>query len=102
MLGDLDAIEVARTWKFYLENFANSTWRRGHDHHLIRQAGRLAYVVGHENDSFAPFLPNPLDVAVKLFARHGIERSERLIHEQHARVRGQGAGECYPLFHAAG
>ena len=39
---------------------------------------------------------------VKLLARQGVERGERLVHQQHARIGRQRAGERDALLHAAG
>ena len=46
--------------------------------------------------------PDALQLEVHVFARHGVERSERLVHEQHRGIVDEGAGDGDPLLHAAG
>ncbi len=47
-------------------------------------------------------LPDPLDLVVQVVAGHGVERAERLVHEDDLRVLGQAAGERHAVAHAAG
>jgi hypothetical protein len=57
--------------------------------------------VRDEHDRLLALLPDALEVAVELLARHRVERRERLVHQQHARVRGERARERHALLHPA-
>ena len=46
--------------------------------------------------------PDPLELVVEDVAGHGVERAERLVHEQHVGVLRERAGERDALAHAAG
>ena len=102
VLGELDRIDVARAGELDLELLANAAGMRGEKDDAIAEAGGLADVVRDEDDRLLAGLPDFLDVAVELLAGEGVERGERLVHEQDARIRREGAGERDALFHAAG
>ena len=55
-----------------------------------------------ENDGFVRGFPDALQIAVKLLAGHGVERGERLIHEQQFRIRRKRPRKGDALLHAAG
>src|SRR2546428_1475685 len=57
--------------------------------------------VGNEDDSLATLAPNLLEVRVKLLSGHGVQGSEGLVHEEHAGIRGQSAGQSHTLLHAS-
>ena len=46
--------------------------------------------------------PDPLELVVQQVAGHGVERAERLVHEQHVGVLRERPGQRDPLAHAAG
>ena len=46
--------------------------------------------------------PDFLDQPVHLLAGEGVERAERLVHQQHRRLVGRGAHQGGALLHAAG
>src|SRR5215470_17455982 len=71
--SNFDAVKIARSRQIHFKNLANASRRRRHDHHAIGETSRLTHVVGDEDDRLAALLPNLLDVAVKLFACHGVE-----------------------------
>ena len=102
MLRDLDAVEIAGTGKFHFEDITQLPRRWRHDHDAIGQTRGFAHVMGDENDCLAALFPNPLDVAVKLFPSHRIERGEGFVHQQHPRIRRQRPRQCHSLFHSAG
>ena len=54
----------------------------------------------HENDRLLPLREDLLDVAVELITRERVEGRERLIHQEHARIRGKRASEGHALAHA--
>ena len=102
VLRDVDAVEIARSRQINFKDLADPARRGRHDHDAIGQARGFADVVGDEDDRLAPFLPDLLDIAVELLARHGVERGERFVHQQDPRVRRQGAGQGDALFHSTG
>ena len=68
----------------------------------LAEAGGLAHVVGDEDDRASGRAPDPLELLVQEVAGDGVERGERLVHEEHGPVLGEGAGERDALTHAAG
>ena len=58
--------------------------------------------MGDEQNGLALGHPEALQFDVHVLARHGVERTERLVHEQHRRIMHQGADNADPLLHAAG
>src|SRR4051794_28075961 len=82
---------------------ANHPARPGaHQHHALAQAGRLAHVVRDEHDRQALLLPHPDELLVQHVAGDGVERGERLVHQQHRAVLGERPGQRDALPHAAG
>ena len=55
-----------------------------------------------EHDGQALRSRHALDLVVQVVAGHGVERAERLVHEDDPRVLGQAAGQRDALAHAAG
>ena len=79
---------------------------RRQQHHPLRQPHRLADVVGHEQRSSCRGLPDAQELALQHVAGDRVERRERLVHQQEARLvgagrRGQRPRERHPLPHAA-
>src|SRR5215472_3516181 len=73
-------------------------WRK--DKNSIPQACRFANVVRDKDDCFVPRFPNSLKIPIELLTSQRIKSSKGLIHQQHARIRSQGAGKRDPLFHS--
>ena len=64
-----------------------------------RTASRTLWVT---NSTVRPVLaPEPLELVVQQVAGHGVERAERLVHEQHVGLLRERAGQLHPLAHAA-
>jgi hypothetical protein len=63
---------------------------------------RFAKIVGDEDDRLAEAAGEGAEFALKFGAGNGIERAERLIHEEDGRVSGEGAGYADALALAAG
>ncbi len=79
---------------------------RGEQHHALRQPHGLPHVVGDEQDRRAGRLPDAQELALQHVAGDRVERGERLVHEQDARLlgagrRGQRPGQRHALPHAA-
>ena len=75
--------------------------RRHHDD-AVGQEDRLRDRVGDEGDGLAGLHPDFLDQHVHLVAREGVERAERLVHQEHRRIDGEAAHDRGALLHAAG
>jgi len=70
------------------------------DQHPISQTHRLARVVRDEENGQPGLRPEPFQLLVQQVARDGVERRERLIHQEHVGVLRQRTGKSYPLLHA--
>ena len=68
----------------------------------VAEAHRLAHVVGDEDHREAGLAPEPLELVVQHVAGHGVERAERLVHEEDVGLLRERAGERDALAHAAG
>src|ERR1043165_6620958 len=97
---ELDAVDIARTRQRDFELLADPARVARKENDAIGQANGLADIAGTEDNGLPPFLPDALDVAVKLLAGQGIEGGEWFVHEQDARVRRERPGERDALFHA--
>ena len=64
---------------------------------LLRQPPRLGDVVRHEDDRFAEAGVQAQKFVLNRFARAGVERAERLIHQEEVGVGGQRPGDADPL-----
>src|SRR5438309_473350 len=72
------------------------------DRHLVSELQGLVQIVADEQDRFPDALLQDEEFVLQLPADQGIERGERLIHEQDIRIGGQGACQSHALLHAAG
>src|SRR4051794_10372828 len=99
---EIDAVDVARPRQIDRELFLDATGMRREKHDPIAETGGFADVVGDEDNRLMTRGPDALDVAVKLLAGEGVERGERLVHEQDPRIWRERAGECDALLHATG
>ena len=72
-----------------------------HDHPLA-EVDRLVDVVGDEQQGHAEALPHRADQVLEVGPGLRVDRRERLVHQQHPRLVGDGAGDRDPLLHAAG
>ena len=75
---------------------------RAHDVDVVGEEGRLAQVVGDQDDGEADLLPQVAQHAPQLLAREGVERGERLVEHQQRRLVDQRAAQRDALLHAAG
>src|SRR5207249_5983040 len=100
--GELDAIQVTWSRQLNYEFLLHSSRMRRKKQNPIAQTNRFADVMGDKDNGFASRFPNALEVAIKLLAGEGIEGGEGLIHQEHAGVRCEGAGQGDALFHSPG
>ncbi len=74
---------------------------RRHHRDAVGEEDRLGDRVGDEGDGLAGLHPDFLDQQVHLVAGEGVERAERLVHQQHRRIDGKAADDRGALLHAA-
>src|SRR6266446_5596445 len=72
---------------------------RHHDDQVGQEHG-FGDAVGHEEDRLAPLLPDPGELDAHLLAGQGVERAERLVHQEHRRIVDEGPADRHPLLHA--
>ncbi len=72
-----------------------------HDGDAVAEPERLVDVVRHEDDRRAEAPLDAEQVVLRLAADDRVERAERLVHQQHVRLRGQRAGDPDALLLAA-
>ena len=95
-------VHAARAREVHVEDLLDAARIGGEEHHAVAEADGFADVVGDEHDGLLALREDFLDVTVELLAREGVERRERLIHQQHARVGGERTGEGDALAHPPG
>ena len=98
--GGHELIGVARTRHRDFDHLAQPSRVRVENQDTIRQVDRLFEIVGDEDDGDVDLLPDLQEVALHLRARLGVERAERLVHQQNARPVGECAGDGDALLHS--
>jgi hypothetical protein len=68
----------------------------------MKSGSNVRHVVGDEDDGLASLHPDLLDKQIHLVAGEGVQRAERLVHEDDVRVVGETAHDTGALLHAAG
>ena len=63
----------------------------------VRNLHRLLLIVGHEHRGDSLLVVQPPQPQAKLSSHGGVERAERLVEQQHARLDGQRPGQRHPL-----
>ena len=72
-----------------------------HDHDPVGDVHRLFLVVGHEHGRDVGLVVQPAQPRAQLLAHPRVERTERLVEQQHLRLDGERAGERHALALAA-
>src|SRR5437879_6407224 len=72
------------------------------DTRAVAERDRLGDVVGDEDDGLAPELPQLEQVGLQLGAGLRVDRGERLVHQDHRRIVGEGSDQRGALAHPAG
>ena len=73
-----------------------------HHHDLLGHLHRLLLVVRDEDGRHVDLVVEAAQPGAQLLAHRGVERAERLVEQQHARLDGERAGEGHALALAAG
>ena len=100
--GELDTVQVARSRQLDYEFLLDPTRMRRKKQDPIAQTNRFPDVVGDKDNGFASRFPNALEIAIKLLAGEGIKGGERLIHQEDAGIRREGARQSHALLHSPG
>ena len=74
---------------------------RRHHQHAVGQIDRLRDVMRDVNDGLAGLAPHLGEQPLHVVAGEGVERGERLVHQQHGRIVGERARDGDALLHAA-
>ena len=75
---------------------------RPEDRDPVAQAYRFVDVVGDEDDGLVHLRLESSEFVLQLGAHDGVDRAERLVHQEHRRVGGERAGHADALLLAAG
>ena len=94
-------LKVARARQRDGELAHNPPWARREEQDAVAQRDGLTDIVGDEENSLAGRSPNRLKLKLEAVAGQGIERTERFVHQQHRRVKGERTSEGGALAHAA-
>ena len=86
----------------YFDNTLDAAGARRHHDDSIAHVNRLVDVVGHQEHRGPTVLPEPKNLILHAHAREGIESTQWLIEQQHARMIHQGPRQGNPLRHASG
>src|SRR5438876_1120682 len=91
----------ARPRQLHLDDLADAARPAAEHHHAVGEINRLVDLVGDEEHRLLAARPDARELGLHDLARLRVERRERLVHQQHLGIDGQGPGEVYPLPHAA-
>ena len=100
--GDLDEIERARARQIDRHDVGDPPGTRAQNHDAVGQQHGLGYRMGDEIDGLWIFLADAQQFEAHLLTRERVERAERLVHQQHARIGDKRAADRDALLHAAG
>ncbi|MNN30643.1 hypothetical protein D3C81_1442980 [compost metagenome] len=93
---------VARGGQGRAQLRGNPPRRAGEQDDAIPQIHRLVHIVCDEDDGGASAGLNVPELVLQLGLGHGVQRPERLVHQQHLGLQRQCAGDLQSLLHAAG
>ena len=72
----------------------HSSRAKSQQRHAIAQPCRFAHIMRDEDDGAAGFRPYALQFIVQQIASLGVERGERLVHQQDVRLGGQARAKA--------
>ena len=96
-----DHLEVARPWNVDIHHLLEDSGAAGHDHDPVRKENSLGDRMRDEDDCRPRGHADLLELQIHLFARHGVQRAERLVHQQERRRQHERARDRHALLHAA-
>src|SRR5262249_566289 len=94
-------LDIARPSQVDLDVGLDAARTRREDDHAVGEIDRLVDVMGDEQHRLARRIPNLLQLLLQQLAVLRVERTERLIHQQNARIEREQARESHALLHAA-
>src|SRR6266540_2432929 len=97
--GRLERLHAPGPRQVVLDDLGDPSRARRHHHDPVGQEDGFLDAVGDEQDGLVGLGPDPLEEQVQLLAGDGVERAERLVHEQERRIGEQGAADRHPLLH---
>ncbi len=101
ILRQAEAIPGSR--QIYLEHGAQGGGGTvAHHQDAIREQHRLVHIMSDHDDGVAQTALDLHQGILHLGTGEGVERPERLVHQEHLGLHGQGAGDADALLHAAG
>ena len=84
-----------------LEHLRDAAWIGIERDHAVAEIDRFFKVVGDEHHGGAARLDEAQDFVLQRLPRHGVERAERLVHQQHRGLLRETARDLHALLHAA-
>src|ERR1700730_15672648 len=94
-------MQGARARDVDVEDGLDAPGPRAHHDDAVGEEDGLVDLVGNEEHRLAGLVPDLEQLLLHELARLGIERGERLVHEQDLGVGGERAGQVTALLHAA-
>ena len=95
-------VDGSRPRQIDLDDARYAAGPRRHGDDAVGEQNGLADVVRHEDHGLLVRVPDAHQLEAELLARHGVERRERLVHQQNRRIVNERAADRNPLLHAAG
>ena len=92
----------ARARHRHLDQLLHLAGMRRQHQDAVGEEDRLVEIVGDEDDGDVDLAPDFQQMRLHLGTRLRVERAERLVHQQNARLIGERAHDRHALLHAAG
>ena len=86
----------------HVDDLLDAAGLRGHHHGAVAEQQRFLDRMGDVDHGLAGLLPDPHQLGLQDDPVLGIERGQRLVHQQHAGIGDEGARDRAALAHAAG
>src|ERR1700751_1788080 len=99
--GNIHILQVTRAGKIDFVFPLHTPRTEAEDSYAVAQANRLTNVMSYKNNGAPSLRPDSFQFVMQQVARLRIERSERLVHQEHIWFGGKRTGERNPLSHAA-
>src|SRR5215475_2643552 len=89
---DAGRVDPARAGPWHVIFLDDPAWTAAEQHNPVAEPGCLPHVVRYEEHSQRSFRANPVKLVVEQVAGHGVERAERLVHQEYVGVLRKGPG----------